>query len=187
MGEVIEIETERLILRRWREDDKEFFAKLNADPKVMKYYPNVLSTEESNALAKICSDLVAKNGWGFWALETISDNRFIGFTGLNQPDYELPVDACVEIGWRLASEAWGQGYATEAAKACLDFAFENLVLDEVYAFSSVANQKSRAVMERLNMINLNSNFNHSLLVDHEKLQEHVLYRIELQQWRDVKQ
>ncbi|VAW70874.1 Acetyltransferase, GNAT family [hydrothermal vent metagenome] len=187
MGEVIEIETERLILRQWREDDKNLFAKLNADPKVMQYYPDVLSAEQSNELASKCLDLVAKNGWGFWALETISDNRFIGFTGLNQPDYELPVDSCVEIGWRLSSDVWGHGFATEAAKACLNFAFENLVLDEVYAFSSVANQRSRAVMERLHMINLNTNFNHPLLAGHDELQEHVLYKIELQQWRDVKQ
>jgi len=187
MGDVIEIETERLILRRWREEDKLPFAKLNADPLVMKYFSEVLTTKKSNELADRCETLITKNGWGFWAVETISDNRFIGFTGLNQPEYELPVNSCVEIGWRFSAEAWGQGYATEAAKACLDFAFQNLVLDEVYSFSTVSNQKSRAVMERLNMVNQNLNFNHPLVPDNDKLQEHVLYKIELQQWKDIQQ
>lgn len=185
MGEVIEIETERLILRQWRAEDKSPFAKLNADPIVMEYFPEVLTREQSDDLANRCKALVENNGWGFWALETIADKRFIGFAGLNQPDYELPVSACVEIGWRLSVDVWGNGYATEAAKACLDFAFQNLVLEEVFAYSSVGNQKSRNVMERLKMVDLNNNFDHPLFPDNHELKEHVLYKIELQQWKDI--
>ncbi len=187
MGDVIEIETERLILRQWREEDKLLFAKLNADPLVMKYFPEVMTTAKSDELADRIKSLIDKNGWGFWAIEAISNNRFIGFTGLNQPDYELPVNACVEIGWRLSSDVWGQGYATEAARACLDFAFQNLVLEEVFAFAAVSNKKSRAVMERLDMVNQESNFDHPLVPKGHPQIEHVLYKIKLQQWKETHQ
>jgi len=186
MGEIIEIETERLILRQWRDEDKPLFAKMNAHPEVMKYFPALLTVEESNILAGKIEKLIATNGWGFWAVELISTGQFIGFTGLNQPTYELPVSSCVEIGWRLAQEYWGNGYATEAANASLDFAFQNLVLEEVYSFTAVSNQRSRAVMERLHMINMETNFDHPLVPENHPLREHVLYKIDLPSWEKIR-
>ena len=163
MTEIIELQTERFLMRQWRKEDYSEFAKLNADSKVMEYYPSILSTEESNAMAQKIELLLSKRGWGFWAVESISEKRFMGFVGLHEPAYELPITPCVEIGWRLAKEYWGKGYATEAAKASLDFAFKKLNLPEVYSFASVSNRQSWAVMERLKMKNTNKNFEHPII------------------------
>ena len=182
MAEVIELQTERLIMRQWRKEDWSEFAKLNADPVVMEYYPSILSTEESNVMAQKIESLLSKRGWGFWAVESISEKTFMGFVGLHEPTYDLPVTPCVEVGWRLAKEYWGKGYATEAAKASLDFAFKKLNLSEVYSFASVSNRKSWAVMERLKMVNTKENFEHPDIPKNNLLREHVLYKITKQEW-----
>lgn len=180
---VIELNTDRLLLRQWREEDLPSFAEINADPKVMEFYPDLLSTQESDAAAGKFSRLISENGWGFWAVETISERQFIGLVGLHKPTFSLPFGPCVEIGWRVGSTYWGKGYATEAARACLDFAFDQLDLSEVFAFTSVANMKSRAVMERLSMVDMQANFNHPSLPHNSPLCEHVVYKINLPQWR----
>ena len=180
----IELKTERLLLRQWREEDSALFAELNADPRVMEFYPNLLSCQESNAAAAKFKLLIKQNGWGFWAVETISERAFIGLVGLHKPAYKLPFGGpCVEIGWRIASAYWGKGYATEAANACLDFAFDKLALSEVFSFASVGNIKSRAVMERLSMVNLRTNFDHPTIPPNSPLRKHVVYKIDLQRWR----
>ena len=158
-------------------------ARINADPEVMKYFPKLLSRQESNAAVEKFKTLIAKNGWGFWAVESIRDRSFIGLVGLHKPTYKLPFGPCVEIGWRLARSSWGQGYATEAGRACLNFAFARLELSEIYAFTPVANMKSRAVMERLDMDNIQANFNHPTVPHNSPLREHVVYKIECQNWR----
>lgn len=186
MNDIIEFQTSRLKLRQWREDDLPVFSRLNADPLVMKFYPNVLTTEESNTMANKIAELIAINGWGFWAVELIHQKSFIGFVGLNQPVYELPVSPCVEIGWRLASDYWGRGYATEAAEACLDLAFDQLGLNQVFSFASVGNLKSRAVMQRLNMLDTKSNFDHPMIPAKHSLREHVLYMINKRSWYEHK-
>ena len=183
MPEINELKTERLLLRQWRNEDMPEFAELNADPEVMEYYPELLSLQASNAGVEKFKSLISKNGWGFWAVESVSDRSFIGLVGLHRPTYKLPFGPCVEIGWRLARAYWGKGYATEAAGACLDFAFCRLDLPEVYAFTSVANMKSRAVMERLNMLNIEANFDHPIIPHNSPLREHVVYKINKQQWR----
>jgi len=170
-------------LRQWREEDLAKFADINADPKVMEYYPNLLSRLESNAAAEKFKLLIAQNGWGFWAVETISERAFIGLVGLHKPLYKLPFGPCVEIGWRVGSAHWGKGYATEAGKACMNFAFDRLDLCEVFAFTSVSNMKSRAVMERLGMVNIEANFDHPTIPHNSPLREHVVYKIEIHQWR----
>jgi RimJ/RimL family protein N-acetyltransferase len=182
MNKIIEIQTQRLTLRQWRAEDWPAFANLNADPVVMEYYPRVLSTQESNAMAHRIESLIAEKGWGFWAVENLDDKQFIGFVGLNNPTYKLPITDCVEIGWRLAKEYWGHGYATEAAQASLAVAFEKLNLTEVYSFASVANKKSHAVMQRIGMINTNNNFEHPIIPENHPLREHVLYKIDKQTW-----
>lgn len=182
MTKVIEIKTERLLLRQWRQEDLVDFWLLNSDPEVMEFLPEIPGEEDSNHLAKKISNLISENGWGFWAIEILSDHSFIGFVGLNEPKYELPVKPCVEIGWRLARKYWGNGYATEAAKASLEYAFKNLNVNEIYAFTSVANKNSQAVMERLNMVNTGSNFNHPTIPADSQYREHVLYKIEKENW-----
>jgi len=183
MIDITELQTERLLLRQWCEEDLPRFAELNADPEVMEFYPDLLSRQESNAAVEKFKSLISKNGWGFWAVESIHDQSFIGLVGLHKPVYELPFSPCIEIGWRLARTCWGKGYATEAGRACLDFAFDRLDLSEVFAFTSVPNMKSRAVMERLNMANIQANFDHPIIPHNSPFREHVVYKINKQQWR----
>ena len=184
MTEIIEIETERLRLRQWKKKDFPAFVELNADTDVMKYYPSVLNEEESNDMARRFEALIAHRGWGFWVVERLDEKKFMGFVGLHEPTYDLPVTPCVEIGWRLAKIYWGQGYATEAAKASLDIAFEKLNLPEVYSFASVLNKKSQAVMERLGMIKMNKNFGHPMIPEDSPLREHVLYTMTREDWEN---
>ncbi len=172
---IYELETDRLKLRQWRSEDYPMFAVMNADPIVMEYFPALLTVEESNGLATRMELIIAERGWGFWALEV--EGRFAGFVGLNEPGYPLPFSPCVEVGWRLAQEFWGRGYATEAATAALKFAFETLALTEVVSFTATQNLRSQSVMKRLNMQNTGENFDHPNVPIGHRLREHVLYRI----------
>ena len=176
------LKTERLLLRAWKPEDYPYFAQLNADPKVMEYYPETLSEDESNNMADKIQSLLLERSWGFWAVELIDKKQFIGFVGLHKPSYDLPVTPCVEIGWRLAKEYWGKGYATEAAQEALKFAFKELKLNEVYSFTSVTNKRSWSVMERLGMQNTHCNFEHPIIPEGNPLREHVLYKVTVTQW-----
>ncbi len=184
-GHVVELETNRLKLRQWKESDFQPFAMINSDPDVMEYYPSPLSSSESDAMANKIKSLISERSWGFWAVETIAEGQFFGFVGLHVPTYELPVTPCVEIGWRLGKEYWGKGYATEAAKEALRFAFQKLDLNEIYSFASVSNQKSWKVMERLGMVNTGNNFEHPIIPEGHALREHVLYKITRERWQDT--
>lgn len=177
-----ELETVRLLLRQWKENDFPLFSSLNADPIVMEYFPGTLSEEESNIEARIIQSLIAERGWGFWAVEEKVSKNFIGFVGLHTPELELPFSPCVEVGWRLAKEYWGKGYATEAANEALNYAFNKLCLEEVYSFTSVGNSRSRSVMERLRMLNTNQNFDHPGVPEGNAHREHVLYKITKTEW-----
>lgn len=182
MKEAIKLETERLKLRQWKESDLPLFAEMNADPVVMEYYPDTVSEAESNAMACKIKGLISERSWGFWTVEIKKEQNFIGFVGLHKPTYDLPITPCVEVGWRLAKEYWGKGYATEAARESLRFAFEELRLKEVYSFASVLNERSCSVMKRLKMINMENNFEHPILPEGHALREHVLYKITREQW-----
>ena len=185
MSNIIELKTIRLKLRQWKEADRIPFAQMNADPEVMKYYPSILTQHKSNELLNKLMGLISQQSWGLWAVEMLSENIFIGFVGLHKPTAHLPVYPCVEVGWRLVKTYWGQDYPTEAAKAALQFAFQELLLNEVYSFTSVSNQKSRAVMQRLALINTGNNFDHPTIPEHHPLREHVLYRITKPQWQNT--
>ena len=176
------METQRLKLRQWIASDRKPFSKLNADPQVMEYFPDVLSETESNATADIIESLIGENGWGFWAVELKANNAFIGFVGLHSPRVELPFNPCIEIGWRLSKQYWGNGYATEAAQAALNYGFEHLKLDEIVSFTSVVNRPSQAVMRKINMTNTNENFMHPSIPAGNALEEHVLYKITKVDW-----
>lgn len=179
---MIELKTKRLKLRQWQESDFPLFANINADLEVMAHFPSTMSQTQSNEMAKRIQALISERGWGFWAIEKKKTHEFIGFVGLHEPIMELPFSPCVEIGWRLAKEHWGKGYASEAAKEALKFAFGPLSLAKVYSFTSTSNLKSRAVMERLKMVNTRQNFEHPQIPPGNLLREHVLYEITRERW-----
>ncbi len=179
-----ELRTERLLLRRWRGADRPPFAALNADLDVMRHFPAPLSRAESDALADAIEARLVRDGWGLWALED-ARGRFLGFTGLATVDFEAPFAPAVEIGWRLAREAWGHGHATEAARAAARFAFEELALDELVSFTAPANLRSRAVMTRLGMTHdAAGDFEHPRVPEGHPLRTHVLYRLAATTWRE---
>ena len=165
------IRTERLLLRQWREEDREPFAALNADPVVMEHFPSTMSREASDAFVDFNIRTIDERGWGLWAVD--AHGTFIGFVGLNEPNF-MPG---VEIGWRLARDAWGHGYATEAAQAALAYARDELGLDEVISFTATTNLRSRKVMERIGMTHdPKDDFDHPR-VDDPRLRRHVFYRL----------
>jgi len=173
-----ELTTPRLILRHWRAADLEPFAALNSDPATMEFLGPSLSRSESDALARRAEDALARRGFGFWALEVRESGLFAGFVGLSVPGFEAHFTPCVEVGWRLAPAVWGRGYATEAARACLEFGFRVQGLREIVAFTVRANRRSRAVMERLGMrYDPAGDFEHPRLAPGDPLRAHVLYRI----------
>ena len=182
MIQIIEPKTERLQLRQWIANDLEPFFAMSSDPQVMQFFPNALSRAESDAIAEKCQSLITENGWGVWAVELIETKEFIGIVGLHVPSKELPSSPCVEILWRLAQPHWGRGYATEAATAALKVGFEELELQEIVSFAVLNNNSSRAVMERINMIDTGVIFNHPDVPAPAHLIEHCLYKISRDSW-----
>jgi RimJ/RimL family protein N-acetyltransferase len=175
---VTELPTERLLLRQWRDADFEPFAQLNADPETMRYFPAPPSRAESDALAAQARRRIAEEGWGLWAVEIVSGPSFIGFVGLARPSFEEHFTPAVEVGWRLAREHWGHGYATEAGRAAVNFGFDVLGLEEIVSFTSELNQPSRRVMERLGMRHDPADdFDHPRVPVGHPLRPHVLYRL----------
>ncbi len=172
-----EIETDRLLLRRWQPADRIPFAALNADPVVMEFFPEPLTTDQSNAAAERIEKHFADNGFGFWAVQIKDHTPFIGFIGLAIPRFESHFTPCVEIGWRLSASFWGNGYATEGASAAMEFAFKHLALKQIVSTTTVGNVRSRRVMEKLGMIySPMDDFDHPLVAKGHPLQRHVLYR-----------
>jgi RimJ/RimL family protein N-acetyltransferase len=147
---VTTIDSERLVLRDWRDSDLAPWAAMNADPSVREFLGPALTAEQAEASARNFQDDLMRYGYGFWAVEVRETGEFIGFTGLDRVDEESPVDG-VEIGWRLARPAWGHGYATEAARAALAYGFDTLALPEILAITTATNTRSQAVMRRLGM------------------------------------
>jgi ribosomal-protein-alanine N-acetyltransferase len=175
--------TERLLLREWREADLEPFARLNTDPEVMEYLPGPLKRSESQEFVDRIQEHFDRHGYGLYALERREDNAFIGFTGLNWAAFEEHFTPALEVGWRLAREFWGQGYATEAARACLTHAFRETDIPEVVSFTVPANTRSAAVMKRLGMTRKpTDDFIHPRLGPDHPLGAHILYRIDRQGW-----
>lgn len=178
MNAVAVLETERLILRRWQASDRPLFAKLNADPLVMEFLTTPLSRTESDLLADRIESHFQHHRYGMYAVESRPDKTFIGFVGLNIPSFEAAFTPCVEIGWRLAAEYWGKGLATEGAKEVVRYAFDNLRLGQLVAFTVPANTRSRRVMEKLGMsYDPSDDFDHPSLPPGHPLRRHVLYRL----------
>jgi RimJ/RimL family protein N-acetyltransferase len=183
----MDLTTSRLLLRPWRDADLSAFAQLNDDPAVMEFLPRRLSRDESDATAARIRTAIENRGWGFWAVEIKGPGHtaapFIGFVGLSVPSFEAHFTPCVEIGWRLAKEHWGCGYASEAAAASLRFAFENLKLQQIVAFTVPLNKRSMRVMERIGMSrDPADDFEHPKLPPGHPFRPHVLYRVSRSAW-----
>ena len=179
------IETPRLLLRNWQEEDRAFFHEINSDPEVMEFFPALRSREESDALMDRIVAMINDDSFGFYALQDKNTGDVVGFTGLMRTDLEpfMP-KGVLEIGWRLAKRYWGKGYVTEAALASLAYAFNERGQDEVVSFAVHNNHRSTSVMQRIGMVNdPKRDFDHPKVPDsHPQLKRHVLYTISKQQW-----
>jgi RimJ/RimL family protein N-acetyltransferase len=174
---IAEIRTERLWLRPWHDRDLDAFAAINADPTVMEYFPASIARAQSDELAVRIRAGFLEHGFGLWAVEIPSVVDFGGFIGLAVPSFEAHFTPCVEVGFRLARPLWGRGYATEGARAALDFGFAKLGLKEIVSFTVLGNQRSRAVMERIGMQRSEADeFDHPKLPEGHPLRRHALYR-----------
>ncbi|MGW6282316.1 GNAT family N-acetyltransferase [Kribbella sp. NPDC055071] len=182
-----ELTTDRLLLRQWRDSDREPFAALNADPAVMEHFMGLQSREVSDALIDRNIAAIDERGWGLWALEVKETGEFIGFTGLSVPSFEAHFMPAVEIGWRLSKGAWGNGYASEAARASLAHGFGPAGLDEIVSFTATTNEPSQRVMQRIGMIHDEAgDFDHVRVPAGHRLQRHVLYRIDRPRWETTR-
>ncbi len=175
------IETARLILRTWHEDDLESMYAINQDPKVMEYFPALVSKKETLGFIRNMIKQQDIDGYAFYAVELKSTHEMIGFIGLlyrPKTALQVPLNPSTEIGWRLSSKHWGKGLATEGAKAVLAHAFHVLGLDEVVSFTVVNNTKSRRVMEKIGLqYHPKDDFDHPKLPKDSPLKRHVLYRL----------
>jgi RimJ/RimL family protein N-acetyltransferase len=175
--------TERLILRRWRESDREPFAAMNADPEVMRYFRAPLDRLASDTFVDRIEASFDERGYGLWAVEVRDTGSFIGFVGLALQTFEAHFTPAVEIGWRLSRAAWGRGYATEAARAALAYGFGPAGLQEIVSMTSRVNLRSQAVMERIGLTrDPADDFEHPRLPEDHPLRPHVLYRIKRDAW-----
>ncbi len=172
------LRTERLVLRPWRDEDLEPFAAMGQDPEVMAHFPGLIDRARAEAILLRFRAHFAKHGWGIFALEAPGVAPFLGFVGLQWVPFEAPFTPAVEIGWRLARAHWGNGYATEAARAALDFGFDELSLEEIVAMTVRANVRSWRVMERIGMMrDEGGDFDHPNVPEGHPLRRHILYRM----------
>ena len=177
------LRTDRLLLRPWREEDREPFAAMNADPEVMRHFPSTLDRAQSDALAQRAAAAVEEKGYGLWAVEVPGVAPFIGFIGLAVPRFAAHFMPAVEVGWRLARPYWGRGYAPEGAAAALDVAFGPVGLGFVVSITTTGNLPSRRVMEKLGMHrDPADDFDHPL-VPEGPMKRSVLYRLTAEEWR----
>lgn len=173
---MIYFETERLIFRHWKEDDLKEFRVMNKDLNVMKYFPKILTEQETDLFYNRIQDEFSDLGYGLYAVETKYNNEFIGFIGFHTATFNASFTPCVEIGWRLKYKAWGKGYATEGAKACLKYGLHTFNFDKVYSFTSKVNLQSQNIMKKIGM-NKVMEFKHPNIKENSPLCQHVLYSL----------
>ena len=171
-------DTERLILRRWRDSDRDGYAAMNADPRVMEFFPSLMTREQSDASADRIAALLDNRGFTFWAVEVRGGAPFIGFCGLAPVPPEMSVAPAIQIGWRLAAEHWGHGYATEAARAALDLGFRKFALHEIVSYTVPSNVRSRHVMDKIGLHHdVDGDFDYPGVPLGNPMRRHVLYRV----------
>ena len=178
-----QLQTERLLLRRWRDEDLAALARMNADPLVMEHFPAPLSREESANMLRRLELSFRRHGIGFWAVEVRDGEPLIGFVGLSPVDPALAFAPAVEIGWRLTKEHWGLGLAHEAATAALEYGFRSLELEKIVSYTTAGNQLSRRLMERLGMSHdPTADFIHPQIDPADPIAPHVVYRLSADRW-----
>lgn len=168
------LRTSRLGMRRWKPSDQAVFAQMNQDPEVRKYFPSLLTAAESSASIERFETSIAQNGFGFFAVDLLATGEYIGFVGLTAANFEAPFTPCVEIGWRLKRDAWGFGYATEAATECLRFGLQDQKLPRIYSWTAVQNKPSERVMQKIGM-RYAGEFDHPQIPEGNWLKRHLLY------------
>lgn len=173
-------ETDRLILRAFRDEDRDPWAAMNADPEVMRHFPAPLSRQEADAMIDRMNGRIAATGVGFWALERKEDGAFIGFAGLNCIGHAaLPIVGEWEVGWRLARQAWGHGYATEAGRFALAHGFDSMKLPRILAYTARSNLPSERVMQRLGMVRAaDLDFDHPAVPEGHPVRPHIVYLLD---------
>jgi RimJ/RimL family protein N-acetyltransferase len=172
------LQTDRLILREWRESDREPFARMNADPRVMEFYPATLTRDQSDRMVERIQSEIGERGFGYWALELRESGAFVGYTGIRWVEWVMHFTPAVEVGWRVAPEYWGSGFATEAARAAVRDGFERAGIEEIVAMASARNVRSTRVMEKLGMTHdPRDDFDHPMVESGHRLSRHVLYRL----------
>jgi RimJ/RimL family protein N-acetyltransferase len=182
MATPIQLQTERLILRDWRDEDRAPFARIGADPEVMRFYPSTLTREQSDQFIDGMHAHIAAHGWGFWAVELRATGELIGFTGVRSAS-GLPIPPGLEAGWRVGREHWRRGYASEAASACFSFAFGQLGVERVLAVTALPNLASQAVMRKIGMRQMPEwEFVHPRVPAAHPLQRHCVYAAERSAW-----
>jgi RimJ/RimL family protein N-acetyltransferase len=172
-----ELRTERLLMRRWRDSDRDPFAAMNADPEVMRHFPSLMDRARSDAFVDLIDERFETQGFGLWALELAETGEFLGYTGLNPMPDGVPGAGDMEIAWRLARAAWGHGYATEAARAGVHVAFGGAGLARIWSMTAVTNTASQAVMRRIGMT-LHGHFDHPRIPADSPVRPHVIYRLD---------
>jgi RimJ/RimL family protein N-acetyltransferase len=178
MSAFVTMSSGRICLRRWRDEDREAFAAMNSDARVMEFFRSRLSRVESDAMVDGIQKNFSERGFGLWAVEIRGVAPFIGFAGLAVARFSAHFTPCVEVGWRLAFAHWGHGYATQAARLALGYGFGTLALSDVVSFTSATNHRSRAVMERLGMRrDPVEDFDYPSFPEAHPLRRHVLYRL----------
>lgn len=182
------LQTERLLLRHWRDEDVDSFATLNADAQVMEHFPSLLSREQTDTVTSRIRAHFTERGFGLWAVELKETGEFIGFVGLQVPTFDAHFMPCVEVGWRLDKRFWGKGYAPEAAVASLRDGYERLGLEEIVSMTTTTNKKSMRVMEKLGMSrDPADDFDHPRIPEGHRLRRHVLYRLSKKRWHEMQE
>ncbi len=174
----LELRTQRCLLRNWKDSDLPAWIAMNVDPAVRRFFSSIHTEDEARAEAVSIRNNIGQRGWGIWALEVPGKMPFAGFVGLHVPTFEAPFMPCLEMGWRMPQAAWGQGYASEAARAVAAFAFDVLGLEEVVAYTTPTNEPSRRVMRRIGMTHdALDDFDHPRVAADHPFCRHVLYRL----------
>ena len=168
--------TSRLGLRNWRSSDIDPFYKMNSDPEVMEYFPSLLSRKENGVMVERFKSHIETFGFGFFAVDRLDTGEFIGFIGISTTRFRSHFTPCIEIGWRLSKDHWNNGFATEGARACLRYGFEELMMNEIFSFTPLQNGPSERVMQKIGMKKIGE-FEHPLLDKNHDLSWHVLYHL----------
>ncbi len=179
-----ELRTDRLLLRQWRDDDRQPFAALNNDSDVMQHFPRRFTREESDRFIDDNVNRISTEGWGAWAVESIVSGNFIGFVGFSRPADWHPCAGEIDVGWRLGRTHWGYGYATEAAKCALQFGFDSIGFVELVSFTSECNLASISVMRKIGMRRDAKGFVHPRIDAGNRLKNHVLFRLTKNEWEN---